>query len=334
MLDNLLLAASRLDCNMESLISDLTHQYSAAAAAVSQAMLFRAMSSQRDQRETSQPIQMLASASGPPPPPAAATNRIVQQQDQRPRPQHETANALNAERIQHQLVSKTTALGQSAPLDLSVRVARPAAGGTAATRSRNSNNQANPRRQALPLDLVKTKAHTNRDKSAVHKTAVDDNNNHHHHHQPQTRLISSSTSPSAEHEASTNLVSGSSESSSSSSPSAASSTRTSSSDSSAELDNNDADGHPLASANATPSATDVISSTNGPRLRRRKSKKLKEGPKSHLCNHCGRSFSRSDMLTRHSRLHSGLKPYQCGRCFQVFSRSDHLSTHERTHTGE
>lgn len=59
-----------------------------------------------------------------------------------------------------------------------------------------------------------------------------------------------------------------------------------------------------------------------------------KGAKSHLCNQCGRSFSRSDMLTRHSRLHSGLKPYQCSRCKQVFSRSDHLSTHERTHTGE
>lgn len=56
--------------------------------------------------------------------------------------------------------------------------------------------------------------------------------------------------------------------------------------------------------------------------------------KSHLCNQCGRSFSRSDMLTRHSRLHSGHKPYQCSRCSQVFSRSDHLSTHERTHTGK
>lgn len=56
--------------------------------------------------------------------------------------------------------------------------------------------------------------------------------------------------------------------------------------------------------------------------------------KGHLCDQCGRSFSRSDMLTRHSRLHSGHKPYQCSRCSQVFSRSDHLSTHERTHTGK
>ena len=71
----------------------------------------------------------------------------------------------------------------------------------------------------------------------------------------------------------------------------------------------------------------LISSSNS---RRQKQK----SEKSHLCKQCNRSFSRSDMLTRHSRLHTGLKPYQCGKCLQVFSRSDHLSTHERTHTGK
>ncbi|KAK6725667.1 hypothetical protein RB195_004157 [Necator americanus] len=59
-----------------------------------------------------------------------------------------------------------------------------------------------------------------------------------------------------------------------------------------------------------------------------------DGAKSHKCNICNKSFGRSDMLTRHMRLHTGLKPYSCQLCGQVFSRSDHLSTHQRTHTGE
>jgi len=65
-----------------------------------------------------------------------------------------------------------------------------------------------------------------------------------------------------------------------------------------------------------------------------KVRKKKKQSRNHLCLFCGRSFSRSDMLTRHSRLHTNIKPYQCSKCLQVFSRSDHLSTHERTHTGE
>merc|ERR1711981_210360 len=67
---------------------------------------------------------------------------------------------------------------------------------------------------------------------------------------------------------------------------------------------------------------------------RHKSRSTDSGSKAYMCDVCKRSFARSDMLTRHMRLHTGIKPYTCRICGQVFSRSDHLSTHQRTHTGE
>ncbi|PAV76548.1 hypothetical protein WR25_13669 isoform E [Diploscapter pachys] len=68
--------------------------------------------------------------------------------------------------------------------------------------------------------------------------------------------------------------------------------------------------------------------------RHRERSATEEGNKTHKCTVCNKSFGRSDMLTRHMRLHTGSKPYSCPTCGQVFSRSDHLSTHLRTHTGE
>lgn len=56
--------------------------------------------------------------------------------------------------------------------------------------------------------------------------------------------------------------------------------------------------------------------------------------KKYRCDQCAKAFTRSDMLTRHKRLHSGDRPFQCNECKQEFSRSDHLSTHMRTHTGK
>jgi len=44
------------------------------------------------------------------------------------------------------------------------------------------------------------------------------------------------------------------------------------------------------------------------------------GGKVHRCAECRRTFSRSDMLERHARLHTGIRPYACRLCTQVCSR--------------
>jgi len=77
-----------------------------------------------------------------------------------------------------------------------------------------------------------------------------------------------------------------------------------------------------------PSSSSGAESTSGGE------EKVAGGGKVHCCVVCRRTFSRSDMLERHARLHTGVRPYACRLCTQVFSRSDHLTTHLRTHTGE
>lgn len=301
MLNHLLLAASGLDCNMESLFSDLRHRYSAAAAAassaVSQAILIQAMNNQQQHK----PRQTLA---------------IDKQQQPTAQPKIMGLNRPG---------TKTTPLNQCAPLDLTVKTPRPANHHRHhhSSRSGSTNHRANHRRQSLPIDFVKSEAQLINNDEHMNQEPDPNNNNlidNQLQAQQSTRLISSSTSPTTDDDSTTNRISASSSRISSSSPRSL-----------GGVDNEPDRLLRTTSACSKPVATDVISSTNGRRLRRNKTGKKQ---KSHLCNHCGRSFSRSDMLTRHSRLHSGLKPYQCAKCLQVFSRSDHLSTHERTHTGE
>lgn len=78
--------------------------------------------------------------------------------------------------------------------------------------------------------------------------------------------------------------------------------------------------------------TGSFAGSNGSRSNSAASSNL--AAKKYHCDQCSKSFTRSDMLTRHRRLHSGDRPFQCTECKQEFSRSDHLSTHMRTHTGE
>ncbi|XP_028816378.1 zinc finger protein 221-like isoform X2 [Denticeps clupeoides] len=58
------------------------------------------------------------------------------------------------------------------------------------------------------------------------------------------------------------------------------------------------------------------------------------GPRSYVCDQCGRGFSHMHVLKRHHIVHSGLKPHVCGNCGKRFALQDSLRRHQRIHTGE
>ncbi|XP_044739025.1 zinc finger protein OZF-like [Chrysoperla carnea] len=65
--------------------------------------------------------------------------------------------------------------------------------------------------------------------------------------------------------------------------------------------------------------------------------KIKRNPdqeKTHLCNHCGKTFLTKLRLIEHIRLHTGEKPIRCTICNKSFTHASMLSSHRKIHTGE
>merc|ERR1719228_1001715 len=58
------------------------------------------------------------------------------------------------------------------------------------------------------------------------------------------------------------------------------------------------------------------------------------GTKLHVCEFCGRQFTKKKDLQTHVKTHNELLPFPCTECPEKFGTRSKLKIHEKIHTGE
>ena len=61
----------------------------------------------------------------------------------------------------------------------------------------------------------------------------------------------------------------------------------------------------------------------------------RDGIPGHSCDECGKTFTRSNDLKRHTkRVHTGERAFTCDQCDKSFATKDMLKRHEKVHSKE